>query len=426
MEDERKKENWDALAGQLGADLPESPETPETPEKRAQTEPAEASSQLPAEPLRPGPSGWDSLAEEFGIATPEPAETPERPDMPAPDEISETSPSGPLAENPQPPNPTVTSQAVSESPASVAEKSVGKDTPPASHENSSFGAGISSPVDDWSSVAADLEPTPPALAETDGSESADPQLGHDQTPTTEIPAAESVAPPDQSFEPSDAGANAEMSHQSTDEATEPPAAADEGRTTSFWESIFGPRQETPLPEGSPQETPMPEVAETTTTQEQQVVSDQAGKELLVGDPTDRGREDAEADRPRRRPRRRRSRSDKSAQPQSESPSPKATDSRATEAAYDSAYDSADDSADDSVDDSVDDSGDDHADVSPGEAGSKPRSSKAKPPSHRNIPAWEDAMAFIVDGNLQARTERGQTSPRAGGRGRPRGRRKKKS
>jgi hypothetical protein len=409
MEDESKKENWDTLAGQLGADLPDSPETPELPEKRAQTEPAEASVQLPAEPLRPGPSGWDSLAEEFGIATPEPA------DMPEPDETPETSPSESLAENPQPPNSTVTSQSVSESPASVAEKSVAKDTPPAgadvaSNEDSSFGAGISSPVDDWSSVAADLEPTPPALAETGSSESADPQLGHDQTPTTEIPAAESVAPPDQSFEPSDAGADAEMPHQSTDEATEPPPAADEGRTTSFWESIFGPRQETPLPEGSPQDTPTPEVVETTTPQKKEVVSDQPGKEVLVDDPTDRGRGDAEADRPRRRPRRRRSRSDKSAQPQSPSPPPKATDSRATEVA----------------DDSEDDSEDDRTVVSPGETDSKPRSSKAKPPSHRNIPAWEDAMAFIVDGNLQTRTERQQTTPRAGGRGRPRGRRKKKS
>ena len=412
MEDESKKENWDTLAGQLGADLPDSPETSELPEKRAQTEPAEASVQLPAEPLQPGPSGWDSLAEEFGIATPEP------PDMPEPDETPETSPSESLAENPQPPNPTVTSQAASESPASVAEKSVAKDAPPvgadvASNEDSSFGAGISSSVDDWSSVAADLEPTSPALAEADSSESADPQLGHDQIPTTEIPATESgesVAPPDQSFEPSDAGADAEMPDQSTGEATEPPPAADEGRTTSFWESIFGPRQETPLPEESPQDTPTPEVVETTTTQKQEVVSDQPGKELPVNDPADRGREDTEADRPRRRPRRRRSRSDKSAQPQSRSSSPKATDSRATEAA----------------DDSADDSEGDRTVVSPGEAGSKPRSSKAKPPSHRNIPAWEDAMAFIVDGNLQTRTERRQTTPRAGGRGRPRGRRKKKS
>ena len=60
-----------------------------------------------------------------------------------------------------------------------------------------------------------------------------------------------------------------------------------------------------------------------------------------------------------------------------------------------------------------------------EDSSKSRSSKAKPPSHRNIPAWEDAMAFIVDGNLQTRTERRPASSRAGDRGRPRGRRKKK-
>ena len=71
MEDEGKKENWDTLAGELGAEVPESPETPELPENKVQTEPADSSLGLPVELPRSGPSGWDSLAEEFGIVSAE-------------------------------------------------------------------------------------------------------------------------------------------------------------------------------------------------------------------------------------------------------------------------------------------------------------------------------------------------------------------
>ena len=292
-----------------------------------------------------------------------------------------------------------------------------KDTSPAGadaarYEDSSFGAGISSPADDLSSIAADFEQAGPALVKTDNSKSTESQHGRDQTPAQEIPAVElfeSDSRPGQHVEPSDERVDAEMPQKSADL----PAADDDGRTTSFWESIFGPRRETPLPETPPAETTVPEVDETTTTQveatpsqEEQDVSDQVDEQALVDDSGDRGRENDKANRPRRRPRRRRSRSDKSTESKSESTTPKQTGSRPAKVAEESE--------------------EDPTVVPPAEAGSRSRSSKAKPPSHRNIPAWEDAMAFIVDGNLQTRTERRQTSSRSGGRGRPRGRRKKKS
>jgi ribonuclease E len=66
----------------------------------------------------------------------------------------------------------------------------------------------------------------------------------------------------------------------------------------------------------------------------------------------------------------------------------------------------------------------------GEAdGEEGRSDRAVPPSHRNIPTWEDAIGVIVDANRQNHSERKRSphsSPRGGSSrgGRSRGRRKK--
>ena len=395
MEDEGKKENWDTLAGELGAEVPESPETPELPENKVQTEPADSSLGLPAELPRSGPSGWDSLAEEFGIASPELAEAPKPADTP-------------------PPKPAVGSKAVSKSPASGGKKSVTKASRSApadaiSKKETSFGVGISG------SVATSGQEAASTLTGTGSSRTSDSQPAHEQAFGIEAPATDSVEPivsTSQSVASSGDETVADVADPSDSQKAESPAAGDRGRTTSFWESIFGPRQETPLPE-EPQETPDPEVVETSTRQEREVVSDRAGKKSEDKEPGDRRREDAEGGRPRRRSRRRRSRSGKSGQPQSQTPSQETPDTRVTEV------------KDDLKEDVKDDLEEDRTLASPTESGSKPRSSKAKPPSHRNIPAWEDAMAFIVDGNLQARTERRPTSSRSGDRGRPRGRRKKK-
>jgi hypothetical protein len=66
----------------------------------------------------------------------------------------------------------------------------------------------------------------------------------------------------------------------------------------------------------------------------------------------------------------------------------------------------------------------------GEGEAQTTSSRAVPPSHRNIPSWEEAMGVIVEANLGSRSERKRSSgssPRGGShRGRPRGRRKKNS
>jgi len=395
MEDEGKKENWDTLAGDLGAEVPESPETPELPENKVQTEPADSSLGLPAELPRSGPSGWDSLAEEFGIASPELAEAPRPADTPAA-------------------KPAVGSKAVSKSPASGGEKSVAKASRSApadaiSKKETSFGVGISG------SVATSGQEKASTLTGTGSSRTSDSQSAHEQAFGIEAPATDSVEPivsTSQSVDSSGGETVADVADPSGSQKSESPAAGDGGRTTSFWESIFGPRQETPLPE-EPQETPDPEVVETSTRQEREVVSDRAGKKSEDKEPGDRRREDAEGGRPRRRSRRRRSRSGKSGQPKSQTPSQETPDTRVTEV------------KDDLKEDVKDDLEEDRTLVSPTESGSKPRSSKAKPPSHRNIPAWEDAMAFIVDGNLQTRTERRPTSSRSGDRGRPRGRRKKK-
>ncbi len=417
MEDEGKKENWDTLAGQLGAEVPESPGTPELPENKVQTESAEPSLGLPAELPRSGPSGWDSLAEEFGIASPELAETPGPSDPPAT-------------------KPASGSKAVSKSPASGRGKSVAKASSSApvdavSKKETSFGVGISGAADDRSSVAASRQKKAPALTGTGSSKASDSQPAHEQAPATEIPATDSR---DQSYEPSDDGAVADPSGS---QKAESPAAGDAGRTTSFWESIFGPRQETPLPEEPSQETPVPEVVEASTRQEPEVVSDRSGEKSTEKsaeksaekstekEAGDRSREGAEGGRPRRRSRRRRSRSGKSGQSQSESPSQKTPDARVTEVADDLEDDLEEDLNDDLKDDLEDDLEEDCTLASPEDGSSRSRSSKAKPPSHRNIPAWEDAMAFIVDGNLQTRTERRPASSRSGDRGRPRGRRKKK-
>ena len=406
MEDEGKKENWDTLAGQLGAEVPESPGTPELPENKVQTESAEPSLGLPAELPRSGPSGWDSLAEEFGIASPELAETPGPADPPAA-------------------KPAAGSKAVSKSPASGRGKSVAKASSSApvdamSKKETSFGVGISGAADDRSSVAASRQKKAPALTGTGSSKASDSQPAHEQAPATD--SVESIAPRDQSYEPSGDGAVADPSGS---QKAESPAAGDAGRTTSFWESIFGPRQETPLPEEPAQETPVPEVVETSTRQEPEVVSDRSGEKSTEKsaekEAGDRSREGAEGGRPRRRSRRRRSRSGKSGQSQSQSPSQKTPDARVTEVADDLEEDLKDDLKDDLEDDLEEDG----TLASSEDGSSRSRSSKAKPPSHRNIPAWEDAMAFIVDGNLQTRTERRPASSRSGDRGRPRGRRKKK-
>lgn len=65
-----------------------------------------------------------------------------------------------------------------------------------------------------------------------------------------------------------------------------------------------------------------------------------------------------------------------------------------------------------------------------EVEAKATSGRAVPPSHRNIPTWQEAIGMIVETNLGDRTERKRSprsSTRAGShRGRPRGRRKKKT
>ena len=54
----------------------------------------------------------------------------------------------------------------------------------------------------------------------------------------------------------------------------------------------------------------------------------------------------------------------------------------------------------------------------GAGSGRTKSAKSKVPSHRNIPAWEEAVGFIVDSNLQSRDQRRRSSPRNSGRGRP--------
>ena len=411
MEDEGKKENWDTLAGDLGAEVPESPETPELPENKVQTEPADSSLGLPAELPRSGPSGWDSLAEEFGIASPELAEAPRPADTPAA-------------------KPAVGSKAVSKSPASGGEKSVAKASRSApadaiSKKETSFGVGISG------SVATSGQEKASKLTGTGSSRTSDSQSAHEQAFGIEAPATDSVEPivsTSQSVDSSGGETVADVADPSGSQKAESPAAGDGGRTTSFWESIFGPRQETPLPE-EPQETPVPEVVETSTPQEPEVVSDRSGErsseKCAEKEPGARRREDAEGGRPRRRSRRRRSRSGKSGQPQSESSSQSQSSSRSQSSSQKTPDTRVTEVADDLKDDVKEDLEEDGTLASPAEGSSRSRSSKAKPPSHRNIPAWEDAMAFIVDGNLQTRTERRPASSRSGDRGRSRGRRKKK-
>jgi hypothetical protein len=60
------------------------------------------------------------------------------------------------------------------------------------------------------------------------------------------------------------------------------------------------------------------------------------------------------------------------------------------------------------------------------------SDQGLPPSHRNIPSWDEAIGMIVDANLQTRTERRRSSPQRSGNsrgqrgGRGRGRRSNNS
>jgi hypothetical protein len=52
-----------------------------------------------------------------------------------------------------------------------------------------------------------------------------------------------------------------------------------------------------------------------------------------------------------------------------------------------------------------------------------RSARSRAALQRSIPSWEEAIGFIVDVNMQSRSQRRQPGQSSSSRGRPRGRRK---
>jgi hypothetical protein len=52
-----------------------------------------------------------------------------------------------------------------------------------------------------------------------------------------------------------------------------------------------------------------------------------------------------------------------------------------------------------------------------------RSARSRAALQRSIPSWEEAIGFIVDVNMQSRSQRRQPGQSSSPRGRPRGRRK---
>lgn len=376
MEKEEAKSNWDDLARELGADVPSEPEPPERPHSPPGGEnepsevasgPAKSSAKRPPPPRKP--AGWDELADSFGLQRPaeEPPEPKKRPAKEPPE------PKRRSAEEPPEPKREVMEQPPAPEPRSLAS-----------------------------------EPSAPA----------------------------SEAAP-----------------------AEPPAPKAE-RSVSTWHRIFGsPRQQTERMTGAPDdeaatgqsivfdEEDLDDSARGTgATTHREELSDEAtstGEVELEPSDADESSEERSADeegqRPKRRPRRRRRgrggrrTEDSSERDTKRSPAASKADAaeqerETREAANRIELGDVEFDDDDESEDAFDD--EDLAGAT-SETGGRKDKSRPVPPSHRNLPSWEEAISVIVEANQQTRSER-QRSPRSStrsgsNRGRPRGgRRKKKS
>jgi hypothetical protein len=213
---------------------------------------------------------------------------------------------------------------------------------------------------------------------------------------------------------------------------------------SLWHKIFG----APTPEPTPTFIDQPEVPFSESPSDYRDEPRDAGgfADAHPDEPSGEAREDDDADdreaasksggdresedrsrggRPRRRRGRGRGRRSESAAEEDQSREPRSAKGRSAPRTSES-----DQFADDDLDDDLDveepeiDLGDDadDDDSAPREGGSRGRGALA-----RAIPTWDEAIGYIVDSNLQTRSER-RPPPRSGsrdggGRGRPRGRRR---
>jgi hypothetical protein len=217
------------------------------------------------------------------------------------------------------------------------------------------------------------------------------------------------------------------------------------KATSFWESIFGTRQEPAAVSETSAGDAVSEESSTETTRQRREPqrssrASTSSAEGTSGEERDISEDSEGEDQPRRRRRRRRGRG-RSGGSRGDSPE---SEAKPTEKVgeLDDEDDDLDDFANLGGDDDEDDDGvpNDRTGRRPVDADGPTRTRSASGSSAgRSIPTWQDAIGHIVDTNLQTRTERRRTAPRGGssggsgssggnggGRGRQRGRRKPRS
>jgi hypothetical protein len=434
MEKQEAKSKWDELVRQLGAEVsPEAEQLVETgpaPPSEIPSSPFRQSSETSVEQLPPAPkrpaAGWDNLASEFGLPAPEePAEL-----------VVEQATAAAVSK------PVVASRIADEDRAKRErpgpERRDTREKPRESSEKRREPAHRRREQSD--------KRDEPSGQRRESRRFRDTREGGEEV--AEAHSTERHAPPTTRYERQDRKPERIYESAKPEPAKAEPAKpepAKPGPAVSLWHKIFGSPadQSAKLEEISTDSTDEAAAAdagaEQSTIGDMDLDRDRAGDEFVESDRyddiehgTERGTDSEQLEqgetRPRRPRRRRRGRGGRGEEPADagDRAGRRPRRLRESEEQVEDRTPPADDDDDSDLDlptdddDSMEDNGD-------GAETGATRSARSRASLQRSIPSWDEAIGYIVDVNMQARSQRrpsGHTGSRTNSsRGRPRGRRK---
>lgn len=445
MEEQQAKSKWDELARQIGADIPSEPEQPPALQPAAPSiaiDSASVAAVAQLAPLRRPAAGWDSLASEFGLPTPAPAAPPEV-------ETANIVPAAGRAATPE----VVASTSESEATQRRGRRDSGSrgrrdEREPQRRE------GTRERRDERSRERGDAD-APKRREERPRDRSR--QRGEPRRGRPAPRTAAETSKSDDSVTPLPAAEEFAVEPVSMPLAQEVPPATEPAKPAaiSLWHKIFGLPADHASLQGATAATPTVvgesapppsesrsvarDDAEDLVDDVARVEEDEIDSEPQVAD--ERAGDSADVELQRQGRRRRRGRGGRGRRGSSESSEPRTRERRSRKATSAERGDRREDeaaadedefaemeeiAADDEFADSLDRSADDEGDEDSAEA-DQFASGRGKLALQRSIPSWEEAIGFIVETNMQNRSQRrpsGPTGSRASSpRGRSRGRRK---